>query len=87
MLEKLDTLGACLLIAVMAGTFLYFEEDILHYECLQQGLHLLYSPKVQVLHLEDVATDKAYRTNARKEKMKLQESVRSMEVLLNLMRR
>jgi hypothetical protein len=40
-----------------------------------------------VLHLEDVATDKAYRTNARKEKMKLQESVRSMEVLLNLMRR
>ena len=24
MLEKLDTLGACLLIAVMAGTFLYF---------------------------------------------------------------
>ena len=69
------------------GTFLYFEEDILHYECLQQGLHLLYSPQVQVLHLEDVATDKAYRTNARKEKMKLQESVRSMEVLLNLMRR
>lgn len=68
------------------GTFLYFEEDILHHECLQQGLHLLYSPKVQVLHLEDVATDKAYRTNARKEKMKLQESVRSMEVLLNLMR-
>lgn len=24
MLEELDTLGACLLIAVMAGTFLYF---------------------------------------------------------------
>ena len=69
------------------GTFLYFEEDILHYECLQQGLHLLYSPKVQVQHLEDVATNKAYRTNAQKEKMKLQESVRSMEVLLNLMRR
>ncbi len=69
------------------GTFLYFEEDILHHECLQQGLHLLYSPKVQVQHLEDVATNKAYRTNAQKEKMKLQESVRSMEVLLNLMRR
>ena len=69
------------------GTFLYFEEDILHYECLQQGLHLLYTPKVQVLHLEDVATNKAYRTTARKEKMKLQESVRSMDVLLNLMNR
>ena len=66
-------------------TFLYFEEDILHYECLQQGLVLLYSPEVQILHLEDVATDKAYRTPARKEKMKLQESIRSMDVLLKLM--
>lgn len=69
------------------GTFLYFEEDILHCECLRQGLALLYSPQVQVLHLEDVATDKAYRSNAQKEKMKLQESVRSMEVLLNLISR
>ena len=69
------------------GTFLYFEEDILHYECLQQGLRLLYSPQVQVQHLEDIATNKAYRTPARKEKMKLQETVRSMEVLLNLMNR
>lgn len=68
------------------GTFLYFEEDILHYECLQQGLALLYSPQVQVLHLEDIATDKAFRCNAQKEKMKLRESVRSMEVLLNLMK-
>lgn len=74
-------------LAFNPGTFLYFEEDILHYECLQEGLSLLYSPQVQVLHLEDVATDKAYRTTARKEKMKLQESVRSMEVLLNLMNR
>ncbi|MBQ7269591.1 MAG: glycosyltransferase family 2 protein [Bacteroidales bacterium] len=69
------------------GTFLYFEEDILHYECLQQGLTLLYSPQIQILHLEDVSTDKAFRSNARKEKMKLQESIRSMEVLLNLMNR
>lgn len=69
------------------GTFLYFEEDILHYECLQQGLGLLYSPQVQVLHLEDVATNTAFRNRIRKEKMKLQESVRSMEVLLNLMNR
>lgn len=69
------------------GTFLYFEEDILHYECLQQGLRLLYNPLVQVQHLEDIATNKAYRTPAKKEKMKLQESVRSMEVLLNLMNR
>lgn len=69
------------------ATFLYFEEDILQRECLREGLSLLYSPKIQVLHLEDVATDRAFRTPARKEKMKLQESLRSMEVLLNLLNR
>ena len=69
------------------GTFLYFEEDILHYECLQQGLCLLYSPQVHVLHLEDVATNTAFRSRLRKEKMILQESIRSMDVLLNLMNR
>lgn len=66
-------------------TFLYFEEEILHYECLRDGLKLRYDPSVQVLHLEDVATDKAYRTADRKEKMTLQESVRSMQVMLQLM--
>ena len=68
------------------GTFLYFEEDILQYECLQQGLSLLYSPQVQVLHLEDVATDKAFRSRLRKEKMKLQESIRSMKVFLHVLK-
>ena len=69
------------------GTFLYFEEDILHYECLQQGLHRPCSPQVQLLTPEHVATTKANRTNSQKEKRVPQESVRSMEVLLNLMRR
>ena len=67
------------------GTFLYFEEEILHWECLRDGLTLLYSPSVQVLHLEDVSTNRAFRTSATKEKMKLQESVRSMQVFLDLM--
>lgn len=67
------------------GTFLYFEEDILHYECLQAGLKLRYNPSLQVLHLEDVATNAALRSNTRKEEMKLRESIRSMQVLLTLM--
>lgn len=67
------------------GTFLYFEEEILHWECMRDGLITLYSPSVQVLHLEDVSTDLAFRSSARKDKLKLQESVRSMQVFLNLM--
>ena len=66
-------------------TFLYFEEEILHYECLRDGLKMLYNPAIQVLHLEDVATDKAFRTPSAKEEMKLRETVRSMEVLLKIM--
>ena len=69
------------------ATFLYFEENILHYECLQEGLTLLYSPQVQVRHLEDVSTDQAFSRRAKKEKMILKESIRSMDVLLSLMNR
>ena len=69
------------------ATFLYFEENILHYECLQEGLTLLYSPQVQVRHLEDVSTDQAFRRRAKKEKMIIKESIRSMDVLLSLMNR
>jgi len=66
------------------ATFLYFEEYILHLECLRDGLVMLYNPSVQVLHLEDVSTDAAFRHPAAKEMMKLRESLRSLEVLLTL---
>ena len=67
-------------------TFLYFEEDILHCECLQEGLVLRYDPSLQVEHLEDAATDRAFRTPARKEEMKLRESIRSMKVFLHVLK-
>lgn len=67
-------------------TFLYFEEEILHLECLQQGLTLRYDPSIRVEHLEDVATDRAFRTPARKEEMKLRESIRSMKVFLKVLK-
>lgn len=67
-------------------TFLYFEEEILHCECLQEGLTLRYDPSLRVEHLEDVATDRAFRTPARKEEMKLRESIRSMKVFLKVLK-
>lgn len=68
------------------GTFLYFEEEILHYECLRDGLKLRFDPSLQVLHLEDAATRAAFRRSVDREQMKLKESVHSMEVLLHLMK-
>lgn len=41
-------------------TFLYLEEDILHYECQRDGLVIRYDPRLTVMHLEDVATNAAY---------------------------
>ena len=67
------------------ATFLYMEEDILHFECKRDGLKMVYDSSFRVEHLEDVSTDTLSRSKLKKEKMKLRETVRSMRVLLNLM--
>ena len=52
----------------------------------KEGLVLRYDPSLQVEHLEDAATDRAFRTPARKEEMKLRESIRSMKVFLHVLK-
>ena len=64
-------------------TFLYFEEDILAYECLMSGMPMRYTPRLRVVHLEDVATDMAHRGAYAKERLKRQELYRSVGVLLD----
>ena len=59
------------------GTFLYFEEDILHLQCTYQGLKILYSPTIQVEHLEDVSTNMILNTDFKKEKMKSENLIHS----------
>lgn len=73
------------LYAFNPNTFLYFEEDILHYECLRDGLVMRYTPKIQVKHLEDAATKKAVKLNIVREKMKREYSLKSIDILLNIM--
>lgn len=38
-------------------TFLYREEDILHYKCKNKKYLMVYEPTIKVYHLEDVSTD------------------------------
>lgn len=66
-------------------TFLYYEENILHYQCMKAGLKLLYSPEIQVLHLEDVSTDMVFKKNYRKEKFKLENMIASLRIFLDVM--
>lgn len=69
------------------ATFMFFEEEILQYECLQKNLKIIYSPEVQVIHLDDIATNliyKKHKSNYLKEKNKRREILKSVNVLMNL---
>lgn len=67
------------------ATFLYTEEDILHYECVRAGLQMRYSPKICVLHLEDASTNSAFKSSYSRGKMKYDRLVESLDVLIRLM--
>lgn len=87
--------GACLIfskrfiqnedVAFNPGTFLYMEEDILHYTCERKKYKLLYDSSVQVYHLEDVSTDLEFNSDYKKRKMKYMNLINSISVLLHLM--
>lgn len=86
--------GACLIFskefinsrnyAFNPNTFLYFEEDILHYEIQKLNLKTYYSPIIKIEHYEDVSTDSLCQTNYKKEKLKMIEIEKSMKVFLEL---
>lgn len=65
-------------------TFLYMEEDILHYECMTSGLKMIYSPEIKVKHMDDVSTNASIKSGYRKFKMKNREMKKSIEVFLKL---
>lgn len=87
--------GACLIfskrfikneeVAFNPETFLFMEEDILHYTCRKKGYKLLYDSSVIVHHLEDVSTNLEYKTDYEKGKMKIKNLIHSINVLLKLM--
>lgn len=71
--------------AFCPDTFLYMEEDILHFECNTLNLKMLYSPRIKVTHLEEVSTSSNHKTSYSKKKMKYNETMKSLRVLKNLM--
>lgn len=67
------------------GTFLYMEEDILHFECMRDQMKMIYSPLLQVKHLEDVSTNMVNSSPKKKRIAKNTEMLKSIEVLISLM--
>lgn len=66
-------------------TFLYYEENILHYQCLRNNLSMLYSPEIKVYHLEDVSTNMVLKNNLEKEKFKMKKMIESLQIFIELM--
>lgn len=68
------------------GTYMYCEEDILHFECLRDGLKMIYSPILHCTHLQKVSSMTIFNTN--KERLKFQKinQIDSLNVLLNMMK-
>lgn len=64
-------------------TFLYVEEDILHYVCKKNNYKMLYSPELVVEHLEDVSTNSIFKNEYAKRKMKNHQMMISYKVLLD----
>jgi len=66
-------------------TFLYYEENILHYQCLKNNLKIFYSPEIMVYHLEDVSTNMVIKNNFEKEKFKMGKMIESLQLFIELM--
>ena len=47
-------------------TFLYFEENILHLQCMRKKMKMVYNPEIEIWHKEDSATDSVMKSPRKK---------------------
>ncbi len=66
-------------------TFLYMEEDILAYLCHKAGLYMLYTPELQVKHIDGYSTLKENGDRCKKYMFELRETKESCKKLIELM--
>jgi GT2 family glycosyltransferase len=66
-------------------TFLYFEEAILKYIAERDGLKLVYTPDIVLLHKENISTNAEYKSIRKKRIFYLKHSLYSCTMLLEMM--
>lgn len=64
-------------------TFMYLEENILHYIARRDGLKIVFNPDILVFHKEDVSTNLDY-TGLTKRKFQLENTIISLEAFKKL---
>jgi GT2 family glycosyltransferase len=68
------------------GPFMYGEEAILHYISRRDNLSMIYCPEIQIIHKDDSATDSVYRNPLKKRRFYLQNFLKSLRILQELMK-
>jgi GT2 family glycosyltransferase len=88
--------GSCIILSklffekyegLFSDTFLYYEEDILSYMAQRDGLLIMYTPQIVLLHKEGVATRCDTATRRRKELFSNMHSFKSCMIFLQLIRK
>ena len=64
-------------------TFLYLEEQILFYRIQSNNMKSMYSPFLEVVHLEDISTNALFKGKSSKRRFKYKCQRKSFDVLLN----
>lgn len=67
------------------GTFMYYESEILDYECHRDGLKSMYSPEVQVIHNHNVSTNVTFKSEMKKTDFMNKCILKSLRAFANLM--
>lgn len=67
-------------------TFMYVEENILFVSIRKAGMHTLYCPKLNIIHLESLSTTSVKKNSIKRRKFLCENEIRSLEVLIDEMR-
>lgn len=68
-------------------TFLYREEELLFLRIKENGMHSLYTGDLEIVHLEDVATNMVSRTSKDRKKRLCRNRIKSTKVLISEMKK
>ena len=67
-------------------TYLYFEEQILAYQCQKNKLSMLYSPKIEVKHLIGISTEESEIDNRKRYLTMWKENIKSAKYYLKILK-
>lgn len=69
--------------AFYPGTFMYVEESILYYYIMNHDYRIVYTPKLEVYHLEDVSTNTRFKKKRKKALFQARQIRKSYKVLMS----